>query len=135
MARYFLMPRECYIGQTVFFVAWYQGDGPPEIGQPWWRVYKPRLSPHIEHDVVEKLSRDFIFVEKYGKCYCPSSCQLNAVLFQYRQFIENHIEECGLDEASRVLLELAELEFGLHQASRLSVRSRMEAMNGTHPQP
>lgn len=134
MDKYFLFPKECYIGQPIFFVAWYQGDGPPNIGQPWWRVYKRGLTPHIWHDVVKKISRDFVICEKYGRFYCPSSCELNAVLFQYRHFVENDIDKCGLDEASRVLFELAELEFGLHQASRLSVRSRMEAIGGTYTQ-
>jgi hypothetical protein len=111
-----LTPSKCYVGQRVYWVMWFK----EEEDRKAWVVYRPGLTPEIWTAIVEKLVRNSIMLESFGRAHDVFSCELDAIRWAYKDFVSNNLRSrtnsgpCELGEASRVLRALAELEYGLH---------------------
>jgi hypothetical protein len=117
-----LRAKDCYIGQRVFWVMWFDQQSTSETRKLWYG-YRDQLSPDIVSSVVERLpGNGSIMLRHFGRASNIYSCEIDAVRCAYELFCSIHLvgrycfPKCSLGEASRVLRELAELEFGIHAA-------------------
>jgi hypothetical protein len=138
----YLCSRDCYVGQIVYWVMWIDEEDANKKtreGKPYTGCYsyRPGLSPEVWRDRVVSLPKNWsIMLERYGKAYCVSKCELDAVLMEYRSFCSFHLCDrwsngnklCDLFEASRVLKMLSDLEEGIHKSHAMT--ESMEAPHG-----
>ena len=117
-----LRAKDCYIGQRVFWVMWFDPHDTSEARTGWYG-YRAKLSPEIWSSLVERLAGNgSVMLRHYGKALNIYSCEIDAVRAAYQLFCSINLADrgysttCSLGEASRVLRELAELEFGIHAA-------------------
>lgn len=125
-----LRAKDCYVGQRVFWVMWCD-LGEVQEKRHGWYGYRPGMSPEIWSSFVERLpGNGSIMLRDYGKAVNVYPNEIAAVRGQYELFCACHLqrlgsrEMCSLGEASRVLRELAEIEFGIN------VAHSMECSNG-----
>ena len=129
MAGEHLRVRDCYVGQRVFWCMWVDqedADRKRSVGSPvtGWYAYRRGLSPEIWAGVVERLTKSgCIMLRHFGRAGLVYSCEVDAVHDAYRIFCSLHLSDRyshlvrpGLEEASRVLRLLCDLEVGCHQA-------------------
>jgi hypothetical protein len=116
----------CYVGQRVFWVMWCD----PSDKRIGWYGYKPGFSPEIWSSSVQRLpGNGSIVLEHYGRAANIYSCEIAAVRRAYQLFCQLYLEPrgvrgmCPLGEASRVLRELAELEFGIHVSHSIGCKN------------
>jgi hypothetical protein len=120
-----LRAKDCYVGQRVFWVMWCDSRDTSEQRKGWYG-YRSGLSPEIWSALVERLpGGGSIMLQHYGRALNIYSCELDAVRRRYELFCATELMKygcgpvCSLGEASRVLRELAELEFGIHAAASM----------------
>lgn len=115
-----LRANDCYIGQRVFWVMWCDAKDTSEnrIG---YYAYRNGFSPEVWSSCVERLpGNGSIMLKGYGRAKFICSCEMDAIQLEYELFCSLYLTKHfrlpkpTLGEASRVLRELAELEFGLH---------------------
>jgi len=138
-----LRSRDCYVGMRVFWIMWVdlkatsrlRHEGEPYPGK---YCYSRGLTPEIWSSTVERLPRNgWIMLSHYGKASNVYSCEIDAVRGSYA-VISHRITRMTVDgrnrtplqEAARVLQELAELEEGLEVAVSRFVSRKLEAMDG-----
>lgn len=121
-----LTPSKCYIGQRVYWVMWCDGSVDENDRDLGWRHYKPGLSPVIWSGIVDRLARTAIMLAGYGRSNECYASQIEAIHAAYEKFVchtltpfhwSHEFDSTNLGEASRVLRLLAELEYGLHNAT------------------
>lgn len=134
-----LRAKDCYAGQRVFWVMWCDPCDTAENRSGWY-WYKTGLSPEVWSATVDRISRNgAIFLSHYGRSKRIYACEIDAIRAAYDYFCSSHLsysrfgERCPVGEASRVMRDLAELEFGIN-AWASSARSlkdlEMEAADG-----
>jgi hypothetical protein len=123
-----LTPTKCYVGQRVYWVMWCGGSVDENDRAVGWFRYKPSLCPEIWSGVVDRLARNAIMLLGYGRAGQCYATEIEAIRAAYEKFICHRLCLCHwshefdattLGEASRVLRLLAELEYGLHNATNL----------------
>jgi hypothetical protein len=120
-----LRAKDCYVGQRVFWVMWSDPNDTSESRTGWY-AYRATLSPEIWSSLVERLpGNGSIMLRHYGRASNIYACEIDAVRREYEHFCRRNLggfgygPRCSLGEASRVLRELAELEFGINAAASM----------------
>lgn len=134
-----LRAKDCYVGQRVFWVMWCDPSDTSEIRTGWYG-YESGLSPEIWTSAVEHLpGNGSIMLAGYGRATNIYPREIDAVRGSYELFCARYLSEfagperCSLGEASRVLRELAELEFGINawaSSALSSTKWQMECLHG-----
>lgn len=139
-----LRVKDCYVGQRVYWVMWCDPGDTPE-NRTGYYFYKPHLSPEIWSAAIERLHKNgSVVLCHYGRAFNVYPCEVDAVRGEYERFCAVYLpsggplssyapSNCALGEASRVLRELAELEFGVNawaSSAMSSTQWQMECRNG-----
>ena len=133
-----LRAKDCYVGQRVCWVMWCDPSDTSE-NRTGCYGYRPGLSPEIWCSVVERLPRNgSIMLRYYGASHKIYPREIDAVHGAYRTFCGVYLSlptfYCApsLGEASRVLRELAELEFGINAWASSALSSTEWKMECSH---
>lgn len=123
-----LTPSRCYVSQRVYWVMWCDGSVDENGRDVGWRRYKPGLFPVVWSGIVDRLPRTAIMLVGYGRTTECYDSEIKAIHAAYEKFVRrlmpfhwsHEFDSTTLGEASRVLRMLAELEYGLHNATNLA---------------
>jgi hypothetical protein len=124
-----LEAKNCYVGQTVYWLMWYDPEGPVDKDGMYtgWHNYRPGLRPEIwSRKIVRLTPKTITLVNDRGDEVRPKglvySCPQDAITAEYEHFCRWQVgagygyskPKVSLGKASVFLQLLARLEFDLN---------------------
>ena len=136
-----LEAKNCYVGQVVYWLMWYDPEEKPDKDNKYtaWYNYRPGRKPEIWSRKIAQLKPRTIVLEDFGKVKgFVYSCAQDAITAEYESFCYWHLggiralnwqPSASLGEASTFLRLLAELEFNLNAEVARTEKPIAEAIN------